>query len=298
MKFNNYKDDLMSNNDNENYNNYPLLTEGPSNGVYTSDKILETVEETKDEVMDMFDQKIVDLDAKRIAVISDPHSNLLALNAVLDDLENRNYDALINLGDLVGYYTQPEPVINKVRSIASVSIIGNHDFALIEPAKMLYTTLQEGAQAAIDHNKPLVSAENKKWLGTLPFKMIVNTPYASLSLVHGDPITIFGYVYGMTPALFKQSIINSLNYVNTDYLLVGHSHIQGEYFHTDGKVFVNPGAVGQPRDGDSRAAYAIIDLEKRKNELYRVKYDYNKVAKMVIECKLPVYLGDRLSHGE
>jgi predicted phosphodiesterase len=220
------------------------------------------------------------------------------LKAVVLDLEKRKYDTVLCLGDLVGYYTQPNEVITNVREIASVTMMGNHDFALVEPDELIYSTLQEGAKAAIDHNKGEVDKDNVTWIEKLPMKVELTTPYASLTLVHGDPITIFGYVYGVTEALFEKSILNSLSYVNTDYLLVGHSHLQGEYFASDGKIYVNPGSVGQPRDKDPRAAYAIMDLKSKTNELYRVDYDIDTVMQQVIDCCLPQYLATRLSTGE
>ena len=266
--------------------------------VVTAETILSTGDETAEEVTSWFDSEEVELDAKRVAIISDIHSNYIALEAVLEDLKTRDYDAIICLGDLVGYYTEPEEVINAVREISKITVMGNHDFALIEPEKLLYSTLQEGAQAALDHNKGHVGEENEKWISKLPMKVILKTPYASATLVHGDPITIFGYIYGVTEILFEQSINSALESVDTDYLMVGHSHLQGEYTATSGKKFLNPGAVGQPRDKDNRAAYAIVDFETKTNELIRVEYDRTHVKEQVILCCLPEYLATRLDRGE
>ncbi len=265
--------------------------------VVTSESILEESGTSVDEVKDMFATTKISLDAKRIVVFSDQHSNYEAFKAVWEDIQTREYDAIVCLGDLVGYYTDPVEVVQLTKKITDVCVMGNHDFALVEPEKLLYTTLQEGAQAALDHNKGVVSKDETDYIKSLPMKVELTTPYATLTLVHGDPLTIFGYIYGITTEIFKQSIINALDMVDTDYLLVGHTHIQGELTY-DGKMYVNPGSVGQPRDKDFRAAYAIIDLEKRENELIRVEYDISKVIGKVHQCSLPHYLGSRLLTGE
>lgn len=266
--------------------------------VVTTEKILETGMETAEHIGLWFESKKIELDAKKIAVISDVHSNFVALEAILKDMKAREFDTIICLGDLVGYYTEPDEVISEIKKLSSVTVMGNHDFTLIEPEELLYATLQEAAQKAMDHNKGVVSEDNKAWIKNLPLKVILTTPSADLTLVHGDPVTIFGYIYGTTDKLFEKSIKHALKHTNTKYLLVGHSHLQGEYYANDGKIYLNPGSVGQPRDGDPRAAYAIMDLEAKTNELIRVKYDIEKVSKQVIQCCLPEYLATRLAVGE
>ena len=182
----------------------PVLTaaEEAQTKVVTTETILETGDASAGEVSSWFDSEVIELDVKKIAVVSDMHSNYKALEAVLEDLKHRDFDALICLGDMVGYYTEPNQVVDAIRDAAQVTVMGNHDFAIIEPEKLLYSTLQEGAQAALDHNKDLLTQDNKKWLEKLPMKVVLKTPYGTATLVHGDPITIFGYIYGVTPELF------------------------------------------------------------------------------------------------
>lgn len=266
--------------------------------VVTSQSIMRTGDASVQEVADMFKTTHIELDAKRLIIISDMHSNFEAFEAVWKDIQTKEYDAIICLGDLVGYYTQPNEVVNLTRDICTITMMGNHDFALIEPEKLLYTTLQEGAQAALDHNKGVVTEDITDFIKTLPMKVELKTPYATLTLVHGDPLTIFGYIYGVTPEIFEASIEHALKQIDTDYLLVGHTHLQGEFVSDSGKRYVNPGSVGQPRDKDHRAAYAIIDLETKKNELIRVDYDLTRVIEQVHACCLPDYLGSRLLVGE
>ena len=266
--------------------------------VVTSESIMKTGDASVQEVADMFKTTHIELDAKRIVVISDMHSNFEAFEAVWRDIQTREYDAIVCLGDLVGYYTQPNEVVKLTKEICNITMMGNHDFALIEPEKLLYTTLQEGAQAALDHNKGVVKQEMIDYIKTLPMKVELKTPYATLTMVHGDPLTIFGYIYGVTPEIFEASIKHALDQIDTDYLLVGHTHLQGELVDENDKRYVNPGSVGQPRDKDNRASYAIIDLETKKNKLIRVEYDLTKVIKQVHACCLPDYLGSRLLVGE
>ncbi|MCY3411101.1 MAG: metallophosphoesterase family protein [Candidatus Heimdallarchaeota archaeon] len=266
--------------------------------VVTSESILKESDVDEQEVQDLFQTTHLTLDATKIAVIGDMHSNAQAFDAVWADMQTREYDAVICLGDLVGYYTQPNEVVELTRKISDITIQGNHDFALIEPEKLLYTTLQEGAQAALDHNKSVIKPENADWIKTLPLKVHLTTPHATLTLVHGDPLTIFGYIYGVTPEIFEQSIKHALAQIDTEYLLVGHTHIQGEYIDDKGRRYVNPGSIGQPRDKDPRAAYAIIDLEKKENQLIRVEYDMTTTMIKVHNCCLPSYLASRLLLGE
>lgn len=225
------------------------------------------------------------------------HANLEAFTAVLKDMKTRDYDAVIYLGDAVGYYTQPEEVVNLVREVVDYGIMGNHDWAACDLNNPLYKIAREDAQAALRFNNPLISDENKKWLLSLPLKAILETPYGSLTLVHGHPVTIFDYIYGETQKLFDLSIQNALNAVNTDFLLIGHSHIQGIYTGINRKIYVNPGAIGQPRDNDNRAAYAILDIEKKEAELLRIEYDYASVIKKIRAHNLPESIGTRLKFG-
>ena len=128
-------------------------------------------------------------------------------------------------------------------------------------------------------------------------KMELETQYGTITLVHGDPLTIFGYIYGNTRQQIEEEIVRALSHVNTEYLFVGHTHIQGKYKSPSDQVYLNPGAVGQPRDRDPRAAYSIIDLLTKEIELIRVEYDISKVKKQLHKCKFPTYLGDRLDAG-
>ncbi len=245
----------------------------------------------------LFEVTVVQRDVRKIALLSDIHANLPALLAVLEDLEKRDYDTIVCLGDLVGYYTKPVEVLDKMIPIMDVVVMGNHDWAAVDLNNPLFKIARPAAQESLRFTNPLLSEEHKKYLLRLPLKTILETPYATATLVHGHPATIFDYVYGPTTSLFIQSIENALAATKTDYLFVGHSHIQGEHFSETGKIFVNPGSIGQPRDNDYRAAYAIVDLKEKKHQLLRVSYDVEEVINDIHKCQLPTELGSRLKFG-
>ncbi len=245
----------------------------------------------------LFEVTVEQRDYERIALIADIHSNYPALMAVIEDMEKRDFDAVINLGDLVGYYTRPVEVLNTVRPMIDISVMGNHDWAAVDLSNPLFKIARPAAQASLKFTNPLLSEDHKKFLLHLPLKTILETPYGNATLVHGHPVTIFDYVYGPTTNLFIESIENALAATKTDYLFVGHSHIQGEHHSATGKIFVNPGSIGQPRDNDFRAAYAIIDLKNKKTELLRVSYNIEEVIEEVHQCHLPEELGARLKFG-
>jgi len=254
--------------------------------------------EEQEELSTLFDTEMVETDASKIAVLSDVHSNMIAYDAVLEDLENQDYDIVMSLGDLVGYYTQPVEVLEASRDLFDFRVMGNHDFAAIEPQDLMYSTLNNAAKKAIDHNKEELELVHKGYLAQQPMKMVLKTPYGSITAVHGDPLTIFGYIYGKNKAEMESEVLKALSHTNTKYLFVGHTHIQGYYRAKNGKVYLNPGAVGQPRDNDKRAAYAIIDLKTGDINLKRVEYDIDSVVSQVHACSFPPYLGERLFQGK
>lgn len=245
----------------------------------------------------MFDVEVIESDMRKVVVISDIHSNLPAFQAVLKDLQFQEYDGIICLGDLVGYYTKPIEVLNLVKELVDYNVMGNHDWAAVDLSNPLYKISRPQAQEALKYTNKILGEEDKKWILSLPLKAVLKTPYGSVTLVHGHPTTLFDYIYGPTKELFEKSIEEALADTSTDWLFVGHSHIQGIHRSHTGKIFVNPGSVGQPRDNDHRAAYAIVDFKSKEVDLRRVPYDVEDVIVDVIQCCLPEELGSRLRFG-
>jgi len=270
-----------------------------NSGLVTSDSLTQGMTDgEKDELKTLFDSKTIEVDVRRIAVLSDIHSNMTAFNAVINDLKSQSFDLVINLGDLVGYYTQPNEVVERASELFDFGVMGNHDFAAIEPEDLMYSTLNSAAKYALSHNKQLISQRNKSYLATQPMKLFIKTPYGTITAVHGDPLTIFGYIYGKNPVEMEQEIRKALSHTESKFLFVGHTHIQGMYRSNTNQIYLNPGAVGQPRDGDPRAAYALIDLETLDIDLRRIPYDIDQVVDQVHNCQFPEYLGNRLEKGE
>lgn len=268
-----------------------------SQRLVTAESIIGSEINTGERLEELFETEKASTDARRILLISDIHSNYTAYQAVMEEVENLDYDIIVNMGDFVGYYTRPNKVVNESRRTVDFAVMGNHDFAAIEPGELMYATLQEGAKVALKYNKNILTEDNKAWLAKLPMKLELETPYGTLTMVHGDPLTIFGYIYGPSKESMEREVLKAMSHVKTDFLFVGHTHIQGSLKTKNNRVYLNPGAVGQPRDKDPRAAYALFDLKERRAELRRVAYNIEDVQQHIHECEFPRYLGERLLTG-
>ncbi len=216
-----------------------------------------------------------------IGLISDVHANLPALQAVLDKLEN--CDEIYCCGDIVGYYPYPNEVIEMLRDYEINSVLGNHDYSVLTGDVSGYNYVAETTlRWTISHIKD----ENIEFLSELPFS--ISTNY--FSVYHGKPGE------GLE-VLFEYIFPEYLNDVSFDEnVVIGHTHIQFVKWFDD-KFVLNPGSVGQPRDGDSRAAYAVFDSECFKIKLKRTNYNIDEVCDAVDKAGLPTYLCDRLYMG-
>jgi predicted phosphodiesterase len=190
-----------------------------------------------------------------LAVISDIHANLAALEAVLADIESKGILDILCLGDLVGYNAQPDECITLVRNRNIPTLLGNHDS---------YITTNKNCERSrvvaqiIDDHKVLISSENKAWLARAQSRIQKGVDL----FVHGGPSdSLDQYIYSVHEGLFPSGITR---------LFVGHTHVQA-VFDLGEKIFCNPGSVGQPRDGDPRAAYATV--AENKIECHRISYD-------------------------
>lgn len=211
----------------------------------------------------------------RVGLISDIHANAVALNAVLADMPA--VDALVHAGDVIGYGPSPNECIARLRDHDAQSVRGNHDEALF--GGPVYESGDEYAQRTI-------TAENREWLANCPAERTLFD--GRLKVIHGNPIERFRYTY---PADFRAELLTE-----EDVLVLGHTHKQGKAEFDDG-VIVNPGSVGQPRDGDERAAYAVLDLKTRSVTLARVSYDIQQVADRIDETPVSARNAQRLSTG-
>ncbi len=203
-----------------------------------------------------------------LGVIADIHANLPALEKVLEKLEGA--ERILCAGDLVGYGPYPAEVIDTVREEGIICVTGNHDWAVVNNDLSWFNPL---AREAIKYTRRVLSPGYIAFLRSLPWKM----EDESMVVVHGSPRDpLFEYFFPREEA--------------EKLTVVGHSHVQ--FFRNN---FLNPGSVGQPRDGDPRAAFAVIEGEKVK--LRRTRYNIDEVAEEIEKVGLPSFLALRLYEG-
>ncbi|MBZ6497165.1 metallophosphoesterase family protein [Natrinema longum] len=221
----------------------------------------------------------------RVGLISDIHANLPALEAVLDDMPP--VDDIICVGDVVGYNPWPQECLERVQAVSSLVVQGNHDRNVETPHRYEHN---EMAHAGLELAQKELTDEQREWLAELPLRMEFAEDAYRLVHSHPDPNRLGSYV---RPAQFPKMRPYLDEY---DGIVLGHTHVQHEAT-IDGRLIVNPGSVGQPRDRDERAAYAVLDTAADEVELRRVEYDINRVLTRVEECELPIQTGTRLLDG-
>lgn len=241
----------------------------------------------------------------RYAILADIHANLAAFEAVLRDIEEKGgVDAMWCLGDIVGYGPDPSGCIELLRQHEPVCIAGNHDLGAIGRLDLSY--FNPAAAAACRWTAGRLSPEDIQYLESLPMAATRGDFY----LVHGSPAEpVLEYVVSTGIAA------KNFSFFTLPYCLVGHTHaplafkqvgpicssitlspniglVLGEH-----RMIINPGGVGQPRDGDPRASYAIYDSEGRVLRLHRVEYDIDATQQKMIKAGLPMSLVSRLQDG-
>jgi len=228
----------------------------------------------------------------RIAVLSDIHSNLDALDAVMRDLPT--VDNIFCLGDLVGYGPQPNEVIAELQRVQPIVVLlGNHDSSILTGDT---AGLAAHAELAVKWTRKVIGKAELQYLSSLEPSGRLELSEIAIALFHGSPRDpISDYVYPNSP---KSMFEDLLGKAGADVVMLGHTHMPMQYLST-GKLLANPGSVGQPRDGDPRASYAILTLSGslRSFEIRRVEYDVEAVAEKITESGLPGYLADRLYVG-
>lgn len=245
----------------------------------------------------------------RYLILSDIHANLSALNAVLEAAKGQ-WDQVVCLGDIVDYGPDPNETIDRVRSLEAVTIRGNHDKAVV--GLIDAEDFNPLAQAAVSWTRDQLRPANRKYLEALS-KGPVRVD--GFTIVHGALYDEDEYVF--TPALAADGLDNA----PTQVTFFGHTHIQGGFFlrgeivdvlnarpapeqshwklaiEKGSTYLLNPGSVGQPRDGDPRAAFALADIDKGSVDFRRVAYDIEAVQNRMAEAGLPEPLILRLSFG-
>lgn len=243
----------------------------------------------------------------KIAILGDIHSNLAAFEAVLQDIEGRGgLDKIWCLGDVVGYGPDPHECIALLRQHEHVCVAGNHDWAAI--GKMDISDFNSAAAHACHWTSQQLDEKDKKYLRALKTTIIQQ----DFTLVHGSPREpVWEYLL----PLAIDAAEDNFSHFKTPFCLVGHSHVPLIFESIDSstiyrvfedgvslelgtnRLIINPGGVGQPRDGDPRASYALYDDEARVVYQHRVEYDIQATQKKMQEHDLPVSLVKRLSYG-
>lgn len=214
-----------------------------------------------------------------LAIISDIHANLAALQAVLADIDSKGADEILCLGDIVGYNGQPNECLDVLRERGIVNILGNHDSYVTTDQNCTRSRVVAGI---IDDHLTMISDKNRDWLRG----SVERVTRGDMLFHHGGPDDpVDQYIYEVDEALFPPGV---------RMLFVGHTHVQALLRFGD-KVFCNPGSVGQPRDGDPRAAYATID--DGQVTLHRVDYDVTTTVNAMKARDYEPFLYQGLSKG-
>lgn len=245
----------------------------------------------------------------KLGIITDVHGNLEALTEVVKLLKEEKPEQIIFMGDIVGYGANPNECCEIVRGLANVVLMGNHDAAccgVLDPRWFV-----DHARVAIEWCQRVITKENLEWLKTLKYIHRIG----DITFSHGSPVDVenFDYLVDMTRAV---SAFEWMEENKSNVLFVGHAHLLLSFLFErssdphinvttsptlnlagEGKFIVNVGSVGQPRDGDHRACYAIFDTETRAYRAKRVEYDVESASKKILDAGLPVILSRRLFLG-
>jgi predicted phosphodiesterase len=246
----------------------------------------------------------------RYLILSDLHANLEAIETVVQDAQQRydGFDRVVCLGDVVGYGADPEAVIQIIRGLSHTTIRGNHDKAVSLGENLEW--FNPAARDATIWTLNQLEDESLEYLRALPAgPQLVN----GFQICHGSPVDEDEY-------LITETDVEMLaGHLDSGIIFFGHTHVQGGFrmlrgvvtvlprpFHGDTEsieieeqayYFLNPGSVGQPRDQDPRAAYAVYDASERVCHLHRVSYDVDTTQRKILDAGLPQRLATRLSLG-
>jgi diadenosine tetraphosphatase ApaH/serine/threonine PP2A family protein phosphatase len=239
----------------------------------------------------------------RYAVVSDVHGNLDALEAAFATI--REDDALLCLGDIVGYGPQPNECVERIRARATATVLGNHDVAAIDDFGLAY--FNPAAKEAMKWTQRVLTPENRDWLDSLGYEFRM----PDFLLVHGAPVNYFEYV------LDKAAAARAFAATDAPLIFIGHTHIAevyalrpdgaiehrhlqqgGEVALEDGvRYLVNVGSIGQPRDLNPRCSFGFYDSTERTVSVSRVEYPIARVQEKIASVHLPDALARRLVVG-
>lgn len=227
----------------------------------------------------------------RYGVVSDIHGNLPAFEAVIDAMPA--VDRWLCAGDVVGYNPWPAECVNRIQELDAATVMGNHDRAVASDTGFRFNSM---AAAGVTYARDELDEDAIDWLAALPNRQTIDG--GEILIVHGHPENPDRYTY---PDEFEPVMLEG----DARVTITGHTHVQGVREFEDG-VVMNPGSVGQPRDGNPEAAFAVLDIDESDDaggtaaidvEPHRVSYDIDRVVAAVEKAGLPEKIGTRLRDG-
>lgn len=242
----------------------------------------------------------------KVLLVSDIHANLVALDAVLKDASvHTDFQAVWSLGDAVGYGPRPNECLSRLAELDARSVVGNHELAAV--GEISLDEFNPYARAAAEWTGGVLDEVSRLYIASLPRTEVIG----DFTLVHGSPADpVWEYI---TDPLIA---VRNLEHFDTAVCVCGHTHVpiafgfSPENISTersepgstvsikDGRWLVNPGSVGQPRDGDPRASYAILDRDEMRVTFHRIEYNIEEVQRQMMEIGLPAMLIARLAIGQ
>jgi len=242
----------------------------------------------------------------RTAIISDVHGNLPAFTSFLEISEELNVRRILCLGDIVGYNPWPNECIDIIKEMGIPCVMGNHD--RVACGEDSPDSFNLAARGAILWTREVLTESNRKYLAALPDMIVVDKEYL---LVHGSPRDPNEYIFT------HNSAIDNIEFMKSEFekslCFFGHTHVVFAVSEDRGKIevfrgesvqiekekgyLINPGSIGQPRDGDPKAAFLIYDEGKQEVKFHRFDYDIDAVYEAVIDAGIDPYLGKRLFLG-
>ena len=246
---------------------------------------------------------LISMNTNKIALLSDVHGNLQALESVLKDLDSREVRRLACLGDVVGYGGHPNECLDLVRSRFRYSVYGNHEIAILR--KEIASSYRLEIRNSLEFHKSKLSARNLNYIGSLP----ISIEEPDFTATHGSLYnpTEFNYVFT------EQDASRHFGNQKTRIAFCAHTHTPGIwnqqkgrttfteakdiYLNDSGKYLIDVGSVGQPRDGDARACYVIFDPVQQRVEFFRISYDVKEAAEAVLQCGGSPAFASRLFAG-
>ncbi len=241
----------------------------------------------------------------RYGIISDIHGNLEALEAVFKELEKHNLDKILCLGDVIGYGPDPEECVALVRRRAEVTLAGNHDYAPLGLVDTSYFNIY--AKTAVEWTANRLSDETRTFLEKCPLR----AEYENFTIVHATPARPEAWNY----ILSIDDAVENFPHFKGQVCFIGHSHVpliieeqtdghilvhrkKRLLFQPGSRYIINVGSVGQPRDLNPKAAFAVYDSERGEYELLRVEYEVGLTQRKILERGLPAFLAERLALGQ